>query len=170
MISFNLSLASIEDASFVPFLEKEIEGSAFAPRCFCFEIRESDAVRQPESVDRCCEALHGIGCRVALDNAGSSGQSYHMIARMPVDFVKFDRRLMHHLTSDPIQHVMLDALHRVAVVAGIETIAPFIEDNDTLKAVRQVGVHFGQGYWLARPEALEALASHGGPALTGRHQ
>lgn len=169
MISFNLSLASIEDSNFVPYLSEQIRQCAFAPSCFCFEIREGDAVRHPESVEKCCESLHEIGCRVALDNAGSSGQSYHMIARMPVDFVKFDRRLMHHLTSDPIQHVMVDALHRVAVVAGIETIAPFIEDNETLRAVRQMGVHFGQGYWLARPEALSALATHGGMPLSG-HQ
>ncbi|TVP52335.1 MAG: EAL domain-containing protein [Halomonadaceae bacterium] len=157
LISFNLSLASMEDSGFVPALAEMIGDTAFAPRCFCFEIRETDAVRYPESVERCCELLHQIGCRVALDNAGSSGQSYHLIARMPVDFIKFDRRLMQHLTSDPVQQVMVDALHRVAVVSGIETIAPFIESDAILRAVRQIGVHFGQGYWLASPQSLEQL-------------
>lgn len=157
MISFNLSLASIEDECFVPALADMIAATAFSPRSFCFEIRETDAVRYPENVERCCEALHGIGCRVALDNAGSSGQSYHLIARMPVDFIKFDRRLVQHITCDPVQQVMMDALHRVAVVSGIDTIAPFIEDDAILRAVRQIGVHFGQGFWLDSPQSLEQL-------------
>jgi len=158
LLSFNLSLASVENPGFIDELREMLTASAFDAGRFCFEIRETDAVRHPESVDRCFRALQHLGCKVALDNAGSSGQSYALISRMPVDFIKLDQRLMQNITTDPVQHVMVDAIHKVAEVSGKQTIAPFIEDEATLRAVRQIGIHFGQGYWLAAPKSLEELA------------
>ena len=38
------------------------------------------------------------------------------------------------------------------------TVAPFIEDEATLRKVRELGLHFGQGYRLTQPEMLNELA------------
>ncbi len=41
---------------------------------------------------------------------------------------------------------------------GRRTIAEFVEDAETLELLRLMGVDYAQGYYLAKPGALETLA------------
>ena len=165
---FNLSLASILDDTFAEFMERVLRESPYAPRCFCLEIRESHATQFPEEVAVLCDALHRVGCRVALEGAGASVESYSLAAKLPVDIIKLDRRMMQELTEDPVQQVMVEALHRIAEVAGKQTVATFIEDDDTLRKVRTLGIHYGQGFRLARPRPLTELTPAAVDLSTGR--
>lgn len=47
------------------------------------------------------------------------------------------------------------------------TVAPFIEDDTTLRKVRELGLHFGQGYRLTSPELLNKLAPPSQPGNRG---
>ena len=165
---FNLSLASVLDDTFADFMEQLLAPSPFRAECFCLEIREAHATQYPDEVAVLCDALHRIGCRVALEGAGASVESYSLAAHLPVDIIKLDRRVMDHLEDDPVQQVMVDALHRIAEAAGKETVATFIESDETLRKVRTLGIHFGQGYRLSKPSPLEQLKPAAVELSTGR--
>lgn len=154
---FNLSLASVLDDRFGDFIADVLKGSPYAPDVFCFEIREAHATHYPDEVAVLCDTLHAIGCRVALDGAGASVESYRLAARMPVDIIKLDHKIMEHLNDDPVQQVMVEALHKIAEAAGKVTVATFIENDDTLRKVRTIGIHYGQGFRLGRPRPLDEL-------------
>ncbi|MBJ6135984.1 EAL domain-containing protein [Marinobacter litoralis] len=165
---FNLSLASVLDDTFTDFMEQAVATTPFAASCFCLEIRESHATRYPDEVAVLCDSLHQIGCRVALEGAGASVESYSLAANLPVDIIKLDKRVMHQLESDPVQQIMVDALHQIAETTGKETVATFIENDETLRKVRSLGIHFGQGFRLARPQPLEDLTPAVVDLSTGR--
>lgn len=154
---FNLSLASVLDDRFGDFIADVLRGSPYAPDVFCFEIREAHATQYPDEVAVLCDTLHGLGCRIALDGAGASVESYRLAARLPVDIIKLDHKIMEHLNDDPVQQVMVEALHRIAEAAGKKTVATFIENDDTLRKVRALGVHYGQGFRLCHPRPLNEL-------------
>ncbi|TGN38039.1 EAL domain-containing protein [Marinobacter confluentis] len=154
---FNLSLASVLDDRFADFVAATLRESAYAPDVFCFEIREAHATQYPDEVAVLCDTLHGVGCRVALEGAGASVESYGLAARLPVDIIKLDQKIMEHLNDDPVQQVMVEALHRIAEAAGKTTVATFIESDDALRKVRTLGVHYGQGFRLSRPRPLDEL-------------
>ena len=165
---FNLSLASILDDSFAEFMEQAVAPLAYKPECFCLEIREAHATQYPDEVAVLCDALHRAGFRVALEGAGASVESYSLAANLPVDIIKLDQRVMKHLEKDPVQQIMVDALHRIAEAAGKETVATFIENDETLRKVRTLGIHFGQGFRLAEPQPLEQLKPAVVELSTGR--
>lgn len=142
---FNLSLASVLDDTFADFMESVIRVSNYPAECFCLEVREAHATQYPDEVAVLCDALHRIGCRVALDGAGASVESYSLAAKLPVDVIKLDRSLMLRLGDDPVQQIMVEALHRIAQESGKITVATFIENDDILRKVRTLGIHFGQG-------------------------
>lgn len=154
---FNLSLASVLDDQFGDFMAEALKGSPYAPEVFCFEIREAHATQYPDEVAVLCDTLHAVGCRLALEGAGASVESYRLAARLPVDIIKLDHKIMEHLNDDPVQQVMVEALHKIAEAAGKATVATFIENDDTLRKVRTLGVHYGQGFRLSRPRPLEEL-------------
>ncbi len=62
----------------------------------------------------------------------------------------------------------------VAAVAGLKTVAEFVDDPAVLHMLRQMGVDFAQGYLIHRPEPISALMpnseprSHDLPGLTLR--
>jgi EAL domain-containing protein (putative c-di-GMP-specific phosphodiesterase class I) len=47
---------------------------------------------------------------------------------------------------------MTEAIHRVGKVMGIRTIAEFVENRDIARRLSELGVDFGQGYGIHRPE------------------
>lgn len=167
-LGFNLSLASILDDNFTDFLEDVLRGSGYDPGCFVLEIREAHASEYPDDVAVLCDEAHRLGCRVAVEGAGTSVESYHLAATLPVDLIKLDRRLMQDLARDPVQLVMVESLHRIACSAGKSTVATFIEDADTLRTVRTLGLHFGQGDHLGPPRPLTTLAGSGNTTAARR--
>ena len=44
---------------------------------------------------------------------------------------------------------------------NIKTIAEFVEDQETLEAVRKVGVDYAQGYFIAKPAPIEISLNSG---------
>lgn len=165
---FNLSLASVLDDTFADFMESVIRVSNYPAECFCLEVREAHATQYPDEVAVLCDALHRIGCRVALDGAGASVESYSLAAKLPVDVIKLDRSLMTRLGDDPVQQIMVEALHRIAQESGKITVATFIENDDILRKVRTLGIHFGQGFRLGPPKPLAELTPVAVDLSTGR--
>ena len=56
-------------------------------------------------------------------------------------------------------------IHEVGAELGVETVAEFIEDTETVDLLREIGVGFGQGYLFHRPRALgEVLDDYGAAA------
>lgn len=76
--------------------------------------------------------------------------------------------MMTRLHDDPVQQVMVEALHKIAEAAGKTTVATFIENDDALRKVRKLGIHYGQGFRLSRPKALAELAPAAVALHTGR--
>ncbi|MDX1456466.1 MAG: EAL domain-containing protein [Marinobacter sp.] len=154
---FNLSLASVLDDRFADFVQELLSQSGFANESFCFEISEAHATQYPDEVAVLCDALHNIGCQIALDGAGASVESYDLAAKLPIDLIKLDQQMMRRLHNDPVKQVMVEALHKIATDAGKTTVATFIENDETLREVRTLGIHFGQGFRLHRPRPLSEL-------------
>jgi EAL domain-containing protein (putative c-di-GMP-specific phosphodiesterase class I) len=53
---------------------------------------------------------------------------------------------------------MVEAIHKVGRVIGIQTIAEFVEDAETLDVVNEIGIDYAQGYAVGRERALRGSA------------
>jgi EAL domain-containing protein (putative c-di-GMP-specific phosphodiesterase class I) len=49
----------------------------------------------------------------------------------------------------------VEAINRIGQVAGIQTIAEFVEDEALRQEVQAMGVDYAQGYGIGMPEPLE---------------
>jgi len=78
---------------------------------------------------------------------------------VPVDYVKLDRSLVCPLVHHPGAERDLAAIVAVARTHGIETIATFVADEDTVRILENHGVNYAQGFHVGTPEpARSALA------------
>jgi diguanylate cyclase (GGDEF)-like protein len=153
-ISFvNLSGATLSDDSFYPFIREQIDACAIAPDKVCFEITETAAICNVNRAVSFIRKIRDLGCHFALDDFGSGMSSFSYLKSIPVDYLKIDGSLVKDIASNAMDCAIVEAINRIGHVAGLHNIAEFVESQETLDRLFDIGVDFAQGYHIHRPEA-----------------
>ena len=147
--SINLSGASVNDDGFLRFLRRTVEASGLSPRTVCFEITETAAIVNLSKAAHFIRELKGIGCRFALDDFGSGLSSFGYLKNLPVDYVKIAGGFVRGLLDDPVDAAMVEAIHKIGHVMGLQTIAEHVEHEALLPRLREIGVDYAQGDAIA---------------------
>jgi Amt family ammonium transporter len=158
-VSFNVNLSgqTLCDAEFLPFVQRELRQSGMAASRICFEITETAAVTHMSRAVGLIGALREAGCSFALDDFGSGLSSFTYLKTMPVDFLKIDGAFVRNAPVDQTDLAMVSSINQVAHIMGIRTIAEYVETDDIRTTLESIGVDYGQGYALARPQPLAEI-------------
>lgn len=154
LFSVNLSGPSMNDDKLHQFIIDEFLDHGIDPARICFEITETAAIRNLPKAQELMARLKLLGCRFSLDDFGSGLSSFGYLKSLPVDFLKIDGSFIRGIADNPVHRAMVEAIHKVGQVIGIQTIAEFVEDAATLDVVDNIGIDFAQGYAVGRERAL----------------
>lgn len=153
----NLSGSSLSDAAFFDYLREKLRKYKIPPQRLCFEITETAAITHLGRATEFIKDICAEGCRFALDDFGSGLSSFPYLKMLPVNYLKIDGAFVQNILSDPMDCAFVEAINRVAHVAGIQTIAEFIESEPVRAQLLKIGVDYGQGYHLGSPEPLYSI-------------
>jgi EAL domain-containing protein (putative c-di-GMP-specific phosphodiesterase class I)/GGDEF domain-containing protein len=123
-----------------------------APSRVVLEITERQAVDDFPRLTQYIEQLREEGFKIAIDDAGAGYSSLHSIAELRPDFVKIDRSLVRTIENSPTRRALLSTLTHYAHQIGAQVIAEGLETRDELATVIEMGVPYGQGYLLGKPD------------------
>ena len=98
-----------------------------------------------------------MGIRFSLDDFGSGLSSFAYLKNLRVDYLKIDGHFVKDIVSNPIDRAMVNSIHEVGSVMGKTTIAEFVEDDEILSVLRDIGVDYAQGYGIGKPCPLTSL-------------
>ncbi|USX18735.1 EAL domain-containing protein [Oxalobacteraceae bacterium OTU3REALA1] len=154
MFSVNLSGPSMNDDTLHQFIIDQFVDNGIDPARICFEITETAAIRNLPKAQDLMSRLKLLGCRFSLDDFGSGLSSFGYLKSLPVDFLKIDGSFIRGIAQNPVHRAMVEAIHKVGQVIGIQTIAEFVEDTVTLDVVNNIGIDYAQGYAVGRERAL----------------
>ncbi|MES9868855.1 MAG: EAL domain-containing protein [Sedimenticola sp.] len=157
MYTINLSGQSIGDPKMAQFILEKIQQYAVAPQQVCFEITETAAIANFSVAEDFIRHLRNSGCHFALDDFGSGLSSFGYLKRLPVDLLKIDGQFVRDMCRDPVDHAMVRTIHDVARVLKLKTIAEWVEDEDVLDALKEIGVDYAQGYHIGKPRSASEL-------------
>jgi diguanylate cyclase (GGDEF)-like protein/PAS domain S-box-containing protein len=155
--SINLGAASICDERLFDFIIAEQARRGLRADQICFEITETSAITQFTKACQLIEKLRAVGFHFALDDFGTGASSFAYLKALPVDYLKIDGAFVRDIPSNSVNRAMVEAIHHVAHVMGILTVAEFVESGAVLDRLRHIGVDFAQGYGIGKPEPLEAF-------------
>jgi diguanylate cyclase (GGDEF)-like protein/PAS domain S-box-containing protein len=157
--SFNINLSgqTLCDSELLAYVLKQFEKTGVSAERICFEITETAAVTNLSSALRLVTNLKEVGCRFALDDFGSGVSSFSYLKNIPVNYLKIDGTFVHNIPEDQTDLAMVSSINQVAHIMGIETIAEYVENDSIRAALETLGVDYGQGFALARPELLDNI-------------
>ena len=157
--AINLSGATFGDDDFVEYVRRQFDIYRVPPEMICFEITETSAIADIPSAKRFIRALKKLGCRFSLDDFGTGMASFSYLKHLPVDFIKIDGSFVTEILNSKIDRAIVEMMVRVAKVMGKKTVAEFVESDETLDALREIGVDYAQGYAIGKPSPFESMYS-----------
>ena len=152
-LAINLSGRHFGDPQVLEWIRQFVQQSAADPTYLIFEITETAAVENINQAVRFTDSLHSLGCRIALDDFGIGFSSFHYLKHLPVDMIKLDGSFVRQLARDKFDQVFIKSMSDMARGLGITSTAEFIETEEVIGILIELGVDMGQGYHLARPAA-----------------
>lgn len=150
----NLSGASLSDKDFFNFIRNKLIAYALEPSSICFEITETATI---SNLGRAVEFIKEIkrqGFKFALDDFGSGLSSFSYLKSIPVDYLKIDGGFVINMLNDHMDCAFVDVINRLGHVAGLQTIAEFVESEVVMLKLKDLGVDFAQGYHIHQPEPI----------------
>ncbi len=152
--SINLSGKAFEDESLLPLIQALLEDSGLDPTWVTFEITETAAIANLAAAEAFISALKDIGCQFALDDFGSGFSSFAYLKHLPVDKLKIDGAFVKGMAHSAVDQAMVESMNQVAHALGKLTVAECVENGETLKILRDMGVDRAQGNYIGQPDAL----------------
>jgi len=124
----------------------------FHEREVYLEITESAAFTH---YDLCMSVLKDVcarsGAHLVVDDYGAGHSNLARILDLNPKIVKLDGALIRGIDKDSRRQLMVRHMVALCTDLGARVVAECIETVEELKAVADQGVHFAQGYVLARP-------------------
>jgi EAL domain-containing protein (putative c-di-GMP-specific phosphodiesterase class I) len=160
-LSINLTPRTIDSPDFMGLLTELTARYKVSPQRVCFEVTENVAF---ENLTRAVETMHKLnqqGFRFALDDFGTGVASFAYLSSIPVHYVKIDGGFVQNLAEDPVNPLIIRSLAELARLRGMECIAECVENDRSRQELLKLGVAYGQGYYLHKPEPFIASPQAG---------
>jgi EAL domain-containing protein (putative c-di-GMP-specific phosphodiesterase class I) len=127
--------------------------NGLSPDRVVLEITEKSAIENYEVFVEALAELKRHGFSIAVDDVGAGYSGLEKIARLNPRYLKFDRELVKGIDSSYIRREMTRALKAFADRIDSTIIAEGIEREGELQALLELGIEYGQGFLLGRPQS-----------------
>ncbi len=153
-VSINLSYQDISYRPTRQFIFQQV-ASFPEPNRLVFELLESEGVQSYQEIYDFFSELKNLGCKVALDDFGSGYSNFEHLAKLNVDYIKFDGSLIAKLDVDYVSKNIVEMIAMFSHKMGIKTIAEFVSTSSLHNAVVLIDIDESQGYLFGTPVPFE---------------
>lgn len=147
----NLSSQEIQGRGVLGYAEQLCRDLDIPPQNIVFEILERDAIGDMSRMRKFLTELRRSGFSFALDDFGSGYNSFHYLRELHFEFVKLDGDFVRNILVSKIDYALVNNLSRMCRDLGMLMVAEFVESQEVLNALKDMGVNYAQGFHLGVP-------------------
>jgi len=156
-IAINLSAQGFSDARLVPLVKEKLELYQVDARRIIFELTESASLSNITATRHIISKFSKLGCEFSIDDFGTGFSTFDYLKQLPAQSVKIDGSFVVDLATNPVDLALVKAIYEVATALNKKTVAEFVENEETLKLLKKIGVTYAQGYHLGKPKPVGEL-------------
>ncbi|MCA0972753.1 EAL domain-containing protein [Halobacillus litoralis] len=124
------------------------------PADLVFEVVETERVTDVDHLKKILDTYKASGMKVALDDVGTGYSTLEMLSLLEPDYLKVDRSYIQDCHKNEENQAFLHQVMERAEMIGIHVLAEGIETAEEWEWLNQLGVDFGQGYFIGKPKAV----------------
>lgn len=114
------------------------------------ELVESENIIDISLVKEFIDKVHAIGSNILIDDFGSGYSNFSYFANLDIDIVKIDGSIVKEQDNLKNLH-MLKSIYNFSKGLGLISIAEFVETQEIVTKLQEIGVEYAQGYFFSPP-------------------
>jgi diguanylate cyclase (GGDEF)-like protein len=149
----NVNPSVIEDEKFQQGVTREtLSRYDINPANIIFEITEKSAVSNMTEFKQIIRNYKDQDYKIAIDDAGAGYSGLNLISDVRPHYLKLDMNLIRDIDKDSVKQALVRSMQEFARITGTFLIAEGIETLSEMQTLVHIGVHYGQGYFIQRPD------------------
>ncbi|MAI39242.1 MAG: hypothetical protein CL599_17105 [Alteromonas sp.] len=156
-IAMNLSTQDIQNKALLNELVAFLTEKGLSPASLQLEITESDLVSDATLAVENLSSLRALGFRFAIDDFGTGYSSLAYLKNLPVESIKIDKSFILALATQDNDQQIVHTILSLASIFDLRVVAEGVEDEESLRILKEWGCDEAQGYFISRPLKREDL-------------
>ena len=124
------------------------------PERVIIELTENQPTYDYDLMREAVRHYRTMGFQIAIDDLGEGFSSLRLWSELRPEYVKIDMHFIQGINNDPVKLQFVRSIQCIAEQSESLVIAEGIETQAELLVLRDLGIGFGQGYHLGRPDAV----------------
>lgn len=158
--SINISALSLSNFDLTSLLHDVLADNENIAQKLCFEITETVAIEGYNAAQNFISQIKNYGCRFSIDDFGSGHASYTHLKNLSTDELKIDGFFVRDIANNPKDYAMVKSMNEIAHSLNMRTVAEHVESIEAVKCLREIGVDYVQGFYIAEPVPLVTLSQN----------
>ncbi|RMF09395.1 MAG: bifunctional diguanylate cyclase/phosphodiesterase [Alphaproteobacteria bacterium] len=150
-MNVNVSGAQLGEPGFVEIVRDALTMAGLNGERIRLELTESTIMSNADLITDMLLDLKAQGISIAVDDFGTGYSSLSYLNRFPIDTLKIDRSFVSRLGESAEDSKIIHIITMLARTLGMTVVAEGVETEAQRKLLGELGCHFGQGYFFARP-------------------
>jgi len=149
--SINFTVEDIRDSFTIKYFKEKLNEYQVANQ-ITVELTESEGIENYTEVAEFIHEIKQLGCRVAIDDFGTGYSNFTHLIHLNVDYLKIDGSIIQNIIDDKNAEIVARTLVQFSKQLGIETVAEFVDSQEIFDKVKELGIDYSQGHYLAEPQ------------------
>jgi len=148
----NINPIVIKDKKFrMGFTNEHLSEYQIKKENIIIEITEKGNPKDLEGFQKAIEHYKIQNYKIAMDDVGAGNSGLTMICEISPKYLKLDMKLIRDIHKNQLKRAIVASMVELSNSTKIELIAEGIETESEMKTLIDLGVQYGQGYFLQRP-------------------
>lgn len=152
--SINLSYDDIANPDTTLYLEELFQ--SYPKANVTLELLESESFKDLDETLRFFHRVRQLGAKIAIDDFGTGYSNFAYFFDIPVDILKIDGSVIKRV-KEFRGYLAIEAIVRFAHSLGIQTVAEFVEDEESFSKLKELGIEMYQGFYFSKPKPIKDL-------------
>ncbi len=136
----------------ISWIRKQIEEHDVDPHHLVFEINTSSLTNHLQQTRRLVDDIKPLGCKILIDDFGSSLNPFQVLKHVDVDLLKLDKSLTSDITHNTTHQQLIQRITEEAHNLGNEVFVQKVEEANQFFILKELNVDYLQGYFLQQPQ------------------